>query len=191
MLALTRRRCAAGFSLIEILVVIVIVGIVASIALLSVGLVAGDRDLQVEARRFAALLEVAQDEATLQGREFGLEVMTSSYRFVEFDPLTNQWGDLVADETLRLRRLPAGLEFELFLEGQRVLIDPEPGDFEPTDSLSVSSPLESYAPHIFLFSSGDTSPFEVHILRSDDEQVVILRQRAGERVEIVSADDQV
>ncbi|NIL94790.1 MAG: type II secretion system minor pseudopilin GspH, partial [Woeseiaceae bacterium] len=114
-LALTRRRCAAGFSLIEILVVIVIVGIVASIALLSVGLVAGDRDLQVEARRFAALLEVAQDEATLQGREFGLEVMTSSYRFVEFDPLTNQWGDLVADETLRLRRLPAGLEFELFL----------------------------------------------------------------------------
>ncbi len=187
---MTRRRGAAGFSLIEILVVIVIVGIVASIALLSVGLVADDRDLQVEARRFAALLEVAQDEATLQGREFGLEVMTSSYRFVEFDPLTNQWGDLVADETLRLRRLPAGLEFELFLEGQRVLVDPEPGDFEPPDSLSGGGPLESYAPHIFLFSSGDTSPFEVHILRSDAEQAVILRQGAGERVEIVSADDQ-
>ena len=39
-----------GFSLIEILVVIVIIGIVSSVALLSLGLLGDDRELQTEAR---------------------------------------------------------------------------------------------------------------------------------------------
>ena len=62
-----------GFSLIELLVVIAIVGIVMSIALLSLGVLGDDRDLQKEGRRMIALVQVAQDEATMQGREFGLE----------------------------------------------------------------------------------------------------------------------
>ena len=55
---------ARGFSLIELLVVIAIVGIVVSMALLSLGILGDDRQLQTEARRVMALLEVAEDEAT-------------------------------------------------------------------------------------------------------------------------------
>ena len=86
----------SGFSLIEILVVIVIIGIVMSIAMLSITLAGGDSQLRDEAQRIVSLVAVAQDESLLQGREYGLEFMQGSYRFVEFDPLTRRWSEIVA-----------------------------------------------------------------------------------------------
>ena len=53
-------RCG-GFTLIEILVVIVIIGIVMSIAMLSITLVGGDSQLREEAQRVVSLVEVAKD----------------------------------------------------------------------------------------------------------------------------------
>jgi len=124
------HRLSRAFTLIEILVVITIVGIVVSIALLSIGVLGDDRDLRKEGRRMIALVQLAQDEATMQGREFGIEFMTDSYRFVEYDPFLNIWGEILGDDTLRLRQLPEGTELDLFVEGQRILLDPEPARFE-------------------------------------------------------------
>ena len=67
------RRRASGFSLIELLVVISVIGIITSMVLMSLGVLRDDRQLRVEARRISSLIELAQDEAVMQGREFGLE----------------------------------------------------------------------------------------------------------------------
>ncbi len=163
-----------GFSLIELLVVIAIVGIVMSIALLSLGLLGDDREVQKQGRRMIALVQVAQDEAIMQGREFGLEVMADAYRFVEYDPLTNLWGDLIGDDTLRMRQMPEDLEFDLFLEGQRVLLEFEPAEFGDPEKADLRDISENYAPHILIFSSGDMTPFELHILRTGSDQQVVL-----------------
>ena len=178
-----------GFSLIEILVVIVIIGIVASMAMLSLGLLGDDRDLQTEARRVSSLVQVAQDEAVMQGREFGLEVMQSSYRFVEYDAFTNRWDELLADDTFRMRQLPEDLEFELYLEDQRILLETDPEAFDDPDDDDNSVLTEAYAPHIFIFSSGDVMPFELHILRPADDQVVRLRGDVTGAIEVVTEDD--
>jgi general secretion pathway protein H len=150
------------------------------------GLLGDDRELQTEARRFAALVEVAQDEAMLQGREFGLELMATSYRFLEFDSLTNQWGELFGDDIFRLRQLPEGTELDLILEGQRVLLDPDPARLDAADDDRMGKPVETFEPHIFVFSSGDVSPFELHMLRPAADQSVIVRSRLAEAVEVVS-----
>jgi len=163
-----------GFSLIELLVVIAIIGIVMSIALLSLGLLGDDRDLQKEGRRMIALVQVAQDEAIMQGREFGLELMADAYRFVEYDPLTNIWGDLIGDDTLRMRQLPEEVEFDLFLEGQRVLLEFEPAEFDDPEKAELRDISENYAPHVLIFSSGDMTPFELHIRRTSGDQTVVL-----------------
>ncbi|MDX1499798.1 MAG: type II secretion system minor pseudopilin GspH [Woeseiaceae bacterium] len=185
---MTFRRAARGFSLIEILVVVFVVGVVASIALLSVGLAGDDRELETEARRFAALMERAQDEAVLQGREFGLEVMQNGYRFVEYDPFVSQWAELFGDDIFRQRSLPDGTEFELFLEGQRIALEPEPAEFDDPDAEPAAGPVASYEPHVFVFSSGETSPFELRILRPATEDTVIVRREPLGAVEIVDDD---
>ncbi|MDH3908939.1 MAG: prepilin-type N-terminal cleavage/methylation domain-containing protein, partial [Gammaproteobacteria bacterium] len=72
------RGRSGGFTLVEILVVIVIISIVMSIAMLSITLAGGDNQLRDEAQRVISLVDVAQDESLLQGREFGLEFMQGS-----------------------------------------------------------------------------------------------------------------
>ena len=184
------RSKQAAFTLIEILVVIVIVGTVLSIGMLSFGLLGNDRELKTEARRIVALTEVAQDEAFMQGREFAIEFMTTSYRFVEYDAFGGRWADVPDDDTLRLRNLPDDAEFELFLEGKRILLAEKPAQFEDPEEKSSSMTSKPYSPHLLIYSSGDATPFELQIVRSFDDQRVILRGDALGAIEIVNPDEE-
>ena len=177
-----------GFTLIEILVVVAIVAIVTAAAVLSLSLVGDDRDARTEARRLASLLEVTLDESIMQGREFGIELMSGGYRFVEYDPLTLQWAELPFDETLRPRSLPEGVTLELFMENQRVLLDDEAATLDTGDEEERDSQIESYAPHVLVFSSGDVTPFEIHVFRSQQEEPVVLRVDPLGQAEIVTGE---
>jgi general secretion pathway protein H len=167
-------RSSRAFTLIEILVVITIVAIIVSIAVLSLGVLGDDRVLREEARRMITLVQLAQDEATMQGREYGIEFMSNSYRFVEYDPFLNAWGEIVGDDALRLRQLPEDTEFDLYVEGQRVLLKPEPAQFKKPDDRSLANGVPDYAPHVLVFSSGDMTPFELQIRQTALDQVVAL-----------------
>ena len=171
---MNRLRRIKGFTLIEILVVVSIVGIVLSIAVLSLGILGDDRELREEGRRMIALVQVLQDEAVMQGRDFGIEFMNGGFRFVEYDPLIGTWTELIGDETLRPRDLPEDAEFDLWIEGQRVLLEDRPAKFDDPDEDSPRSDIESYAPHILVFSSGDMTPFELHVLRPQLDQSITL-----------------
>lgn len=184
------NRYQAGFTLIEILVVIVIVATVLSIALLSFGLLGDDREVKTEAHRFVALAELAQDDATMQSREFGIEFMSAGYRFVEFDALTAQWADIPFDETMRLRALPEGVEFELFLEDKRIVLSNDPAPFEDPDKQDGRAATEVYAPHLLVYSSGDATPFELHVLRNADDRRVVIQGDALGTIEIDPEDDE-
>ena len=111
-----------GFTLIEVLVVIVIVGILMAVAFLSFGILGDDDNMDREARRLSSLIQLVTDEATTQGRDFGVEFMTAGYRFVEHDPLLDQWFEVTGDDYLPQRNLEEGLEFELTLEERRILL---------------------------------------------------------------------
>lgn len=176
-----------GFSLIEILVVIVIVGIVMSIAILSVTLAGGDSQLREEAQRIVSLVEVARDESLLQGREFGLEFMQDGYRFVEFDLLTQQWTEIIGDDTLRQRALPEELELELYIEDRRVVLKNDPARM--SSDREERPGIEQYAPHVLIYSSGDLSPFELHFVRRVDDSLLAVRGDFAGAIEIVTPED--
>ena len=174
-----------GFTLIEILVVVVIIATIVGIAMLSMNLIADDRELDTERNRLATLIEVAQDEAMMQGREFGLELMTSTYRFVEFDPFTFQWSEILGDDVFRLRRLPEGMEFELYLEGKRILLETDPMEFSDPDDAAQSRVGESYAPHVFVFSSGESTAYEIRLRRPMNDQQLVMRGNVLGEIEFV------
>ena len=126
----SHRRGGPGFTLIEILVVLVIVGVLLAVAMLSFGILSDNDSLEREARRLSSLIELVSDEATTQGRDFGLEFMTAGYRFVEYDPLLDQWFEIIGDDYLVQRNLDEGTEFELFLEDHKVLLHTEAQETE-------------------------------------------------------------
>lgn len=168
----------------EILVVLFIVGIVVAMALLSLGTLGDNRNLETEARRLSTLIQMASDDATIQGRDFGLELMQSKYRFVEFDPFLNQWFQVTDDDFMRERALEEGSEFELVIEERRVLLEEtarETESEEEDEDEDNRDLTDDYLPHILILSSGDTSPFELRIIRqSDRSEVALTMTAAGE-----------
>ncbi len=182
-------RKQSGFTLIEILVVVIIVATISGIALMSIGLVGDDRELSTERKRLAALIEMVQDEATMQGREFGLELMNSTYRFVEFDPFTAQWSEVLGDDLLRLRELPEGMEFELYIEDKRVVLENDPQEFEDPDEKTTSLGNETYAPHIFVFSSGESTAYEILLKRPVNDQQLAMRGNVLGEIELVDEEE--
>jgi general secretion pathway protein H len=180
----------SGFTLIEILVVVVIIGIVSAIVVLGLGNLGDDRDLQNEARRMAALIETALDEATLQGRDFGLELMQSGYRFVEFDPLTEQWSEVIGDDLMRPRALAQGTEFDLFLEDKRVLLKAAAADTKRGDDDDNRDLSDDYLPHVLVLSSGDITPFVLEIVRHSDTSSIQLSASPGGELKVGASEDE-
>ncbi|MGI9204287.1 MAG: type II secretion system minor pseudopilin GspH [Woeseiaceae bacterium] len=179
------RQYDAGFTLVEILVVLFIVGIIVAMALLSLGTLGDNRNLETEARRLSTLIQMASDDATIQGRDFGLEIMQSRYRFVEFDPFLNQWFQVTDDDFMRERALEEGSEFELIIEERRVLLEEAARETENEDDDEDDRDLtDDYLPHILILSSGDTSPFELRIIRQFDRSEVALTMTAAGELRI-------
>lgn len=180
------RNIQPGFTLIELLVVVVVIGIIVSIGLLSLGVLGDDRQLRREAYRIGSLLEVAQDEAVMQGREFGLEIMLNSYRFVEFDPYQRRWAEVATDDVFRARQLPEQLEFNLLLEDKKILLELDAEDLSEPDDKKASNSRNDFAPHILIFSSGDMTPFQLRILDRARDFVVILSGDIAGGIEIMT-----
>lgn len=135
-------RRAAGFTLIELMVTLVLIGIVVTFGVLSIGDPLGE-EVETEARRLTALTQLASEEAVLQSREMGIRFESKGYRFFALG--AGGWQPLEGDDILRYRELPEQIEMELYLEGLPVDLDVEP----------------DAPPQVFLHSSGERSPFEV------------------------------
>ena len=136
-----------GFTLIELLVVLVIIGIVASLAVIAVGGDTLDELAEEETRRLAALMELAQEQAVMEGREYGIVLSADGYRFVGYEK--QQWLAIENDRLLRQRSLEPGLTLELVMESLPVKLNPADG------------PLNT--PQLLLLSSGERTPFQLTI----------------------------
>lgn len=188
-----------AFTLIEILVVMVIVGILMAVAFLSFGILGNDDNMDREARRLSSLIQLVTDEATTQGRDFGVEFMTVGYRFVEHDPLLDQWFEVIGDDYLVQRTLEEGMEFELTLEERRILLHTEAQE-TAREEVEEEEPLlinrlenrdltDDYLPHVLILSSGDVTPFELRMIRDADRRELLLTLSLAGELEILQDDD--
>lgn len=185
-----RSGCSrsGGFTLIEVLVVVLIMAIISGMLLMSLGILGDDRAMQQQARRMSSLIELATDEAIMQGRDFGLEFMQHGYRFVEHDPALDRWHEVVGDELLRPRPLEEGMEFELFLEDRPVSLAEEAADTDVEED-SGDRERNGYLPHVLILSSGEVTPFRLRLVRWADRSEVRMEMTLNGEFQI-NADEQ-
>ena len=171
-----RRSAAHGFTLIEMMVVVLIIGLMAAGIVLSVGVTGRDTELERESERAFQLIKYAREKAELQTREFGLYCGDHDYQFVTFDPRKQIWRPVDEDDALRARELPDGLKLRLIVEGRQVVLK-APDDKEKQKKKTKEEEekeLRAFQPHIMIFSNGDLTSFALTLEREDPVRSVTI-----------------
>lgn len=145
-------RRQTGFTLIELMVVLVIMGVILGMATLSMGDGGRGKQLELESRRLSQLLELASEEAVLQAQVLGFRVEEDGYTFMRLEG--SGWYEVQEDRMFRARSLPSDMIVELSLEGLPVALVRQAGDDEDDKSTE---------PQIYILSSGEMTPFELRL----------------------------
>jgi type II secretion system protein H len=151
------RRRSRGFSLMEIMVVIAIIGLVSAMVIVQFSGSSRDSELDKEAERLEALFSYAREQAELQTRDYGFRVTSIGYSFVVFDVIAEEWRLAEEDDALRERQFPEGIEPLVVVEGRAVVLDHRKKE------------IEDFSPHVLIFANGDVSSFEVFLHREGSE----------------------
>jgi general secretion pathway protein H len=154
----------AGFTLLELLVVVVIVAILFTYTTLAIRSDTPEDIIKQEAHRMERLVQLALEESILRGEEYGLEIYLDGYRFLRFDVDKNSWQPLTDDKILKQRELPLDMEMEMVLEDTEIIIDLASDPMSEqildldTDSDKTDEDEKKAKPQIFLLSSGEITP---------------------------------
>jgi len=139
-----------GFTLLEVMVVMLLIGIMTGFALLSVG--GGPRErLTEEGQRLAALVELHQQEAILRGEVRGIRFTRTGYAILSLNE-QGEWQSPAAATTLVQRELPKDIVLGLW-------VDDRPAALAATDRL----------PQVLLLASGEATDFVAVFGFADDQ----------------------
>lgn len=161
-----------GFTLLEIMLVLVLLGIATAIVLPTLAPPDSASKLKADAERFAALVKAGHEESLLLGKDLGIVIDSSGYRFVRWQ--SGEWQSLASRRVFKERQLPEAIAMS-FTPGQsiwRKAIEEEESEAEDTSSLfddSEDDDKQSRSqPNLLLWSSGEISPGEVRFYSASD-----------------------
>ena len=137
-----------GFTLIEVMVVVIIIGVLINYVAISFGRNTPADQLKDEARRLTSLIELASEEALLRSVLIGVDITEEGYCFLSLNE--GEW-ETVSDSLFRERQLPDELELSI------------------ASSLREGDDEEKRTPEIILMNSGEMTSFELKISSEQSE----------------------
>jgi type II secretion system protein H len=192
------HRPQRGFTLLEVLVVMLIIALLTGAAIISLGSTGQDSELQKERDRLAALMSYIRERGAMLTIEYGIRCGPHGYRFVYFDHRTNQWQPEIVDDTLRMRRLPAGVQLSLVIEGHQIVLDDKnltipkalttaPGGKLNTLGSDLPSTFEAQnadnSPQVLLLSNGDVNSFALTLAREGTRRTTTLQSKPDQTID--------
>ncbi|WP_066014426.1 type II secretion system minor pseudopilin GspH [Endozoicomonas atrinae] len=159
-----------GFTLLEIMLVMVLLGLAISAILPSIMPDDSGALMQKEARRMIMLAQTSQEKALLHGMDMGLQQTTEGYRFLVYKQ--GKWQPVSGDRMLSPVALNESLRFTI-LPGESVwrdTLDLEQDNgftFDASDEEASSDSEHEAEPDLFFWTSGEISPAELRLFSAD------------------------
>lgn len=152
---------SAGFSLLELMVVVAIIGLMAGLVVFTGGLQGEARLQEREAYRLSGLIELLREEALMQNRDHAVEFTESGYRFLQYDYVERRWLVPLNERLFVDYALPdENLRLELAIEGRFATLE-----FEFEDAPENDAENE---PQLLILSSGELTPFQLDFVFRDN-----------------------
>ena len=147
-----KQRLQKGFTLIEILVVMILLGIIMSIAVLSIGNSQSDQ-LEEDMRRLLQVMRLAHEEAIIKQQTLAIKFSPHGYELLRLDSSGKKkiWIPLTDPPFFQPRTLDEDYEIKLMQDGFSVSLN------------------EEDAGRVAIYSSGEMTPFELIISLPDSE----------------------
>jgi general secretion pathway protein H len=181
-----------GFTLIEVLLVIVMIGLMVAAIQFNVGGNKPEAKLQQESARFAGIFDIASDYALLNNVEIGLVIDKNSYQFVGYDGV--RWSEVADNDALAVYQLPEEIKLSLVLDDLPIdepsLIDaklfaPDEDEFGQDDDTYTEEEQDfendseaddnkdgkkkRIIPQVYILSGGDITPFMAEFTFIDND----------------------
>ncbi|MBF0163543.1 MAG: type II secretion system minor pseudopilin GspH [Magnetococcales bacterium] len=144
---MSQRGVERGFTLLEILVVLLIIGVMMGMVVLSVAPRDAGKVAREELGRFKGMLELASRESVLEAREWGVRIAKDGYAFLVQDEKKTWQPPPSGERILQGRNLPEGWRIEWSVEGEK-----------QEKELKLEDP-----PQILITSDGEMTPFELEV----------------------------
>ena len=169
---------AQGFTLLEVLVVIALIGLIVSVVQFNFSGKRPEDTLQKVSYQFAELFESAANYGLLNNIELGLYLDKTSYRFLGYDGV--KWSDIPEQDWLAAQALPEGITFTLALEDlpieEPLLFDSsvfkaQNESYLSFDDIEEAKKAEKEAallPQVYILSGGDITPFSLTFHFNDE-----------------------
>lgn len=162
MKAAPSARRQSGFTLLEVLLVAMLMGLVATAVTLSMGGARGDRELDKQARRLMATLQLAQEYAVMDGRLVGIRIEDNGWQFMQRQAKDRKWLALTGDKQLGPVQLAENMTLALELEG----FGWQPDSDEKTEQKRDE---KERTPQLLIFPGGELSPFVLTFTQQDED----------------------
>ncbi len=168
--------------MIELLVVLVLLGLISSLALMTVGGGNQTREMLNEVTRMQAILRLAADEAIFSNEEIGVLIEDEGYEFLVWNEEESKWENS-SKQAFRPRSLPEWLtlDFQREGKGREILGTSVSGEyFANTETLEIEQSAKK--PSFMLLSSGEIDEFiiGVQIMDDSDSRIEIKTDEYGE-----------
>jgi general secretion pathway protein H len=153
----SRFNQASGFTLVEILVVLIIVSVMSGIVVTSLPSSFQNSDFDEESLRLKTVIELIREESLTRASEYGLNTDKDNYSFFVYNEIEQNWTQLNTKPYAE-HKLGYGILLKTTIEDNELIL---------TDEEDEESSVPN-APRILLLSSGEMTPFEITIALGRD-----------------------
>ncbi|MBU6953209.1 MULTISPECIES: type II secretion system minor pseudopilin GspH [unclassified Hahella] len=168
------KRAHKGFTLIEILVVLVIISVMVGMVTLVVSGNRERRELENEARKLLAIMQMTSDEAIFQNVDIGLRLDDHGYAFMGFDDTALAWIEL-PQEFLKERELPEWVVLDFDKKNKEIeLKNKDEGKKDKKDDKD-----KKFLPQILFLSSGENTPVNIELKLKSNEDIKFIIKSDG------------